>query len=239
MPNPVNPNSNGIVPVALIGSAKLDATQVDISTIELSRADGVGSSVTPHEGPPGPHTVISDVATAFPGELCDCHELSGDGVDDLLFKFRASELAAAFFLNAEPAGTVLELVLTGNLFDGTPIDARYCMVRIPVGFSTVLLSSNVFDTFVEVSPLDHNIDGDGFANFGRSYLEGTSITVTAPETSLGHKFVRWSVEGVEQPWGQRTIEVMAVAGDIRLKAEYRRLNRVAPDRPTDDGGDLD
>ena len=52
-PNSFNRNSNGVLPVALVGTPGFDVTQIDIGTILLSRADGVGGAVAPHEGPPG------------------------------------------------------------------------------------------------------------------------------------------------------------------------------------------
>ena len=99
-------------------------------------------------------------------------------------------------------------------------------------------TSNVIDTFIEITPLDANIDSDGFSDFGRAYFEGTNLTVTAPVTSDGRKFVRWSVGGVLQDLGVRTIE-FAVAEDVMLKAYYQHESRVVPDRPREGGGDLD
>ena len=57
------------------------------------------------------------------------------------------------------------------------------------------MGSNVGDTFIEVTPLDLNIDSDGFTSFGRAYYPGTLLTVTAPPTSEGRRFVRWRVDG--------------------------------------------
>ncbi|MCZ6735823.1 MAG: hypothetical protein O7C65_08545, partial [Planctomycetota bacterium] len=62
-PNPFNRSSHGVLPVALVGAKDFDVTEVDISSLLLSRADGVGGGVAPNEGPPGPHSVFADVAT--------------------------------------------------------------------------------------------------------------------------------------------------------------------------------
>ena len=91
-PNPLNRNSNGVLPVALPGADDLDATQVVLDSLQLRRRDDVGASVNPHEGPPGPHSVPKDVATPFEGDLCDCHDLTGDGIDDLLLKFKMQDV---------------------------------------------------------------------------------------------------------------------------------------------------
>jgi hypothetical protein len=89
-PNSFNPGSHGVLPVALVGSGDLDVTQVDVATLRLARADGVGGSVAPHEGPPGPHTETADVATPFAGEDCGCSKATSDGILDLDSKFEAT-----------------------------------------------------------------------------------------------------------------------------------------------------
>ena len=94
------------------------------------------------------------------------------------------------------------------------------------------------DTFIEVTPLDLNIDSDGFTSFGRAYYAGTLLTVTAPPTSEGRRFVRWRVDGVLQEIGVRTIEV-AVAEDTTLQALYQRQRSLRPDRPTESDEPLD
>ena len=74
-PNSFNRASHGVLPVALVGTVGFDVTAIDISTVELYRADGIGGSVAPHEGPPGPHSEYEDVATPFMCDPCDCLEL--------------------------------------------------------------------------------------------------------------------------------------------------------------------
>ena len=59
-PNPFNRHGNGVLPVALVGTVEFDVAQVDLSTLRLSRADGVGGSVAPNDGPPGPRSMIKD-----------------------------------------------------------------------------------------------------------------------------------------------------------------------------------
>ena len=64
------------------------------------------------------------------------------------------------------------------------------------------------------------------------------VTVTAPPTSFGRKFLRWSINGNLLPIGVRTIELVA-GDDATLKAFYQRPTRAIPDRPTEDDGDLE
>ncbi|MHC4416241.1 MAG: FG-GAP-like repeat-containing protein [Planctomycetota bacterium] len=132
-PNPLNRKSKGVLPVALVGTESFDVEEVDIASLRLSRADGVGGNAAPNEGPPGPHTVLDDVATPFAGELCDCHDLAGDGVLDLSMKFMTQIVVAALELNDLPAGATVELVLTGTRQDGTPFRASDCIGLVPPG----------------------------------------------------------------------------------------------------------
>ncbi|MCZ6654122.1 MAG: right-handed parallel beta-helix repeat-containing protein [Planctomycetota bacterium] len=130
-PNPFNRHGDGVLPVALVGTAEFDPTEVDLSTLQLSRADGVGGSVAPNEGPPGPHSEFEDVGTPLDGETCDCHELEGDGIVDLSMKFQTQELMEALELDSLPGGAVVELELSGSLVDGTPFNAGDCIVIVP------------------------------------------------------------------------------------------------------------
>ena len=239
-PNPLNRHGNGALPVALAGTAEFDPAQVDLSTLQLSRADGVGGSVAPIEGPPGPHSVFEDVATPFDGEGCACHDLGGDGIDDLSIKFRTRDVVDALELNNLSGGAVVELVLRGSV-DGTPFVAGDCITVVPPGDlapANAFVGSNVTDTFVAVGPIDLNFDGDGFANFARSYYSNTVLTLTAPSRSAGRRFVRWSINGVLQEGGVRTLELV-VDQDINLRAIYERGRRLRPDRPTEDGGSVE
>ena len=232
-PNPFNRNSHGVLPVAFIGTEDFALADVDVDSIRLSRADGVGGEVAPNEGPPGPHSVFEDVATPFEGEPCDCHDLSTDGIDDLSVKFRADDVVEALELDDLDSGTLVELVVTGNLLDGTPFEAGDCIRLVPPGTSPGLLTvvSNVAGAWIDVSPLDDTLDGGGFADFERSYPQTTVVTLTAEETFGGRTFTRWVVDGVPQPVGVLTVQVTIDGVGRNLAANYRQ--------PTKPGHQLD
>jgi hypothetical protein len=130
-PNPLNRKSKGKLPVSILGTMDFDVSTIDISSLQMARADGVGGTVTPNEGPPGPHTVIEDTGTPFEGEPCDCGDLGEDGINDLSMKFKTPQIVAAFELNDLPGGAVVEFVVSGTLLDGTPFTARDCISIVP------------------------------------------------------------------------------------------------------------
>ena len=130
-PNSFNRSSRGVLPVALVGTAGFDVSTVDLASVRLSRADGVGGSVAPHEGPPGPHSVLEDVATPFEGDPCDCHELGGDGILDLSMKFKVETLVAALELESLSKVASVELIVTGELNNGSSFIAKDCVRLLP------------------------------------------------------------------------------------------------------------
>ena len=111
-PNPLNVEAQGLLPIALIGTAEFDVLEIDPGTILL-------------EGVAPTHDAVEDVATPFTGELCDCHDATSDGFPDLTFKFDTVELVPA--LGEVWDREDRELVLTGDLLDGTPFEARDCV----------------------------------------------------------------------------------------------------------------
>ncbi|MHC4416240.1 MAG: FG-GAP repeat domain-containing protein [Planctomycetota bacterium] len=197
-PNPFNRSSHGVLPVALVGTDDLAASDVDISSLRISRADGVGGSAAPNEGPPGPHTEIRDVATPFGGEPCDCHHLGGDDVLDVFMKFRSDDVVEALELDDLPGGADVELVVSGTLLDGTLFEGRDCIRLVPPGVAPGLLAvgSNAPGVFIEVNPLDEQVDGGGFGAFERSFPPGTVVTLSAPMTHEEWRFVGWASAGL-------------------------------------------
>jgi hypothetical protein len=127
-PNPFNPKSQGVLPVAVVGSPTFDVTQVDTATLSLRRSDGVGGSVRPLSGPPGPGIHFEDVATPFSGPECGCNELGADGIEDLTLKFSTPELVASLELGSLPAGASVALTVTGAMHDGTRFAASDCIL---------------------------------------------------------------------------------------------------------------
>jgi hypothetical protein len=127
-PNPYNTKSNGVLPVSVVGTMDFDLMEVDLSTLTISRADGVGGSVAPIFGPPGPQPSYEDNATPFVGDPCDCHDAMGDGIIDLALKFYRPELTTVLELPLVENGSEVELVVSGVFLDGTAFEAADCIV---------------------------------------------------------------------------------------------------------------
>ena len=120
-PNPVNVGKKGVTPVAILGTEDFDVTTIDPTTIQLT-IDGV-AGVAPLRWN------YEDVGTPFEGELCDCHDLNGDGYMDLTLKFETPALIATLGLE-DYLGETIPLTLLGNLVEeegGTAIQGQDCV----------------------------------------------------------------------------------------------------------------
>jgi hypothetical protein len=110
-PNPLQVRSQGVLPVAILGTAGLDVTHLDQASLRL-------------EGVPPLRSSIEDVGTPIPGEQptlrCAVCEATGpDGIPDLTLKFDTQAIVEA--LGSTEDHACRTLVLTGQLVDGTPI----------------------------------------------------------------------------------------------------------------------
>jgi hypothetical protein len=123
-PNPLNTRSQGKLPVAILGTEDFDVTTIDTTTVEIGLAgDENGAKVSPIQ------SNIEDVGTPFQGELCDCHDLNGDGILDLTLKFSTQELVTTLGLNSLDMRMV-PFVVTGNLSEdngSTPLTGEDCI----------------------------------------------------------------------------------------------------------------
>ena len=125
-PNPLNPKSGGVLPVAVLGTEDFDVTTIDPCSIRLS-----GNEADPELAGPPIRSDYEDVATPFEGDLCDCNDLDGDGYMDLTLKFDKKYLVEALGLRSSSlAGETIPLTLTGNLRESegeTPIIGQDCI----------------------------------------------------------------------------------------------------------------
>jgi hypothetical protein len=199
-PNSYNRSSRGVLPVAILGTGDFDVTQIDLESVVISRADGMGGAIGPNEGPPGPHSEFEDVGTPFEGETCDCHELAGDGYLDLSMKFKTQDLVQVLELYELPSGDLVELLVSGTLkeeFGGTPFSGSDCVRLVPPGTPPNMLqvSPNAAGAWIDVAPLDEQLDGGGFGLFQRTYPQDTEAVLTAEPEMNRRAFLGWRADG--------------------------------------------
>lgn len=130
-PNPFNrhlfdwldeaqPNKGGVLPVALVGDADFDVTDVDLSTILLE-------NVAPSTKGGGPK--YNDVATPYDNADCNCIGAMGDGIMDISMKFQSLQIAEAIAPGGGHSST-MELTMTGFLTNGLMFVASDCVTFV-------------------------------------------------------------------------------------------------------------
>ncbi len=137
-PNPLNTkirNGHAVLPAAILGTANFDVTDIDVSTLLL-------------EGVPPIRSNLEDVSRPFDGEECGCTSAGPDGYVDLTLKFDYTSINEA--VGAVENGELVELTLTGNLEDGTPIDGDDCVL---IRHGVKLLSPNGSETVEPGTPV--------------------------------------------------------------------------------------
>jgi hypothetical protein len=103
-PNCINNDGNGVIPVAILGSADFDVTTVDVASVALA-----GMSVR-----------VAGKSDKYQAHIDD---VNGDGFDDLVCQIE--DFDGVLDEGADTA------VLTGNLLDGTPIVGTDTICIVP------------------------------------------------------------------------------------------------------------
>ena len=125
----------------------------------------------------------------------------------------------------------MELVVHGALTDGTTIERSECLMLVPPATPPGLLTVSAGDTdgWIEVQPLDLQLDGGGFGTFERGYPQGAVVTLTAaPQLPDGRLFRAWRVNGVRQAAGVMSIDVTIAEDSTTATAIYKRAAAVQP-----------
>jgi hypothetical protein len=117
--NPINVRSNGVIPVAILGSDTFDVLEVDVTTLAFGPAGAIGAAPA--------HTVGGHQA-----------DVNDDGLTDLLSHYRTQETG----IGAEDT----EACVVGETFDGTTFESCDEILVISMcglGFELALLLPGV------------------------------------------------------------------------------------------------
>jgi len=84
-----------------------------------------------YQAPTGPYAVFLDTqAPSSTACACTASEQGPDGFTDLVLGFGNAELIAALELGGLPAGTIVELELTGSFDNGVPLRGTDCVTLL-------------------------------------------------------------------------------------------------------------
>lgn len=113
--SPSQPDRRAVFPVAILGTAGFDVTEIDITTVLLEGVSPLRHSLEDVATPVGPDA-----------EECECRDDGPDGFDDLTLKFDKYEIVQT--LGEVYDGAIIPLTMSGKLLDGTPFEGVDCVV---------------------------------------------------------------------------------------------------------------
>jgi hypothetical protein len=187
-PNPFNVTKRGIMPVAALGSAEFDISDIDVSSLLLVGVEPLRSDV-------------EDVSSPFDWDDCECSTGGHDGFADLTLKFDAQNLAAA--LGEVFDGQILEMRLMGNLLDGTTIIGRDCVKIISNGryvpesrLSSVTLDGAAPNPFNPVTRISFYLPNESFVKLSVFDVKGRLLEqLVSGVRPSGEQVVQWDATG--------------------------------------------
>lgn len=109
-PNPLNFKAQGKIPISISGTPDFDVSEINVSTIRMAGVAPIWNG-------------LADTSTPFmpfvnkPLSIYSCNTSGGDGIMDLNLKFMTPAIANA--IGPVSPGTVMRIILTGELNDGT------------------------------------------------------------------------------------------------------------------------
>ena len=103
--------------MAILGTESFDVSEINVTSISI--VDTILPVLAPK---------IEDVSTPLlDGTECECHELQGDGYDDLVIHFSRREIILVLGLNQMERKIVVPIMVHGELLDGTLFEATDCV----------------------------------------------------------------------------------------------------------------
>ena len=99
-----------------------------------------------------------------------------------------------------------------NIFVSMTANHTARAIYAPLWTLTVQSTNPATGVAITSNRVDWNGASNGTTGFTRQYLNGTSVTLTAPATSpTGKAFVRWTLDSVDQAAGVTTVTVSMAA----------------------------
>lgn len=117
-PNLVPLTGDGNTVFVLAGTGVVDVALIDLASLRISRTDVAGKALGAF------WSGELDRATPYSGVAGGCHMLGADGVMDIVIEASDQALRRRLGLWVEGPGTLIPIVVRGQLLDGTPIEAR-------------------------------------------------------------------------------------------------------------------
>ncbi|MBI3872150.1 MAG: T9SS type A sorting domain-containing protein [candidate division Zixibacteria bacterium] len=182
--------SHPVFPVAILGTASLDVTTIDPSTLRLA-------GVRPLRWD------LEDVATPVtrdPLQDCKCTTAGADGYRDLTVKF--DEMAIIAAIGSVNNGDRVMLMITGKLRDGTPLAGADCvLIRAAKGASAAsapsamppfTLADNYPNPFNAGTTIRYSLTDPGRVNVTVFNILGQRVaTLADDEQAPGEYSVTW------------------------------------------------
>ena len=131
-PSPVNTKSQGVLPVAILGSDVFDVNQIDTGSLYLEGVAPIRCSYEDVSTPIGDPNQIDPNDTDYyyyfddDPNSCICSRKGPDGFMDLTLKFDTQEVLAA--IGDVNDSEVWELFISGMLHDETLIEGSDCII---------------------------------------------------------------------------------------------------------------
>jgi hypothetical protein len=203
-------NKGGVMPVALLGSATFDASMVDLASLRLEGVEplmkGGGPALRDVAGP-----VMDD------GD-CACTTAGPDGYDDIMMKFRSTDIAAAIAPGFHGERT---LTLTGYYLDGIALEAQDCIVIkgnkfLPYEYSNVAVLKDAYpNPFNPVTKITYFIPKSQHVQLAIYDVAGRLVDVLVNQTvESGEHTLEWHADGVASGV---YFTRMTVGSDVQVK----------------------
>jgi hypothetical protein len=121
-PNPFLLGGNGVISMTIVGTAQNDVTNIDPATIQIWTTNCAAGPVAPIR------YNYEDKATPWPGGLpCGCHTLGADGILDLNFHLKRSDVQAGLGLGSYPPFTYVRIFFSAQTLDGCGVIGSDCV----------------------------------------------------------------------------------------------------------------